>query len=179
MQSETWRHTPCHANTWPGFDNIMQSYALIFGGVEHSSLLGWSVSITGSRTVTFRFWRSFSWDPDCAGCAAIRSVHRLCRDLLPHNWADPRLIWDVECVIPSSIEVDFGNSKLESGTYPMSMHWSQEIPTNLPCKQERTLEGWELHGDCGHFLWLTPHWGSQEDCLACLGYRKLRRVIRP
>ena len=26
---------------------ILQSYALIFCGVEHSSLLGWSVSVTG------------------------------------------------------------------------------------------------------------------------------------
>ncbi len=38
------------------------------------------------------------------------------------------------------------------------------------------LVGQELQGDCGHFLWLTPHWGSLEDCLACAGYRKLRRV---
>ena len=77
MQSETWRHTPCHADAWPGFDNIMQSYALIFCGVEHSSLLGWSVSVTGwaVRSHAVFMW-SFLQDRNRAGYAAIRSVNR-------------------------------------------------------------------------------------------------------
>ena len=82
MQSETWRHTPCHADAWLGFDNIMQSYALIFCGVEHSSLLGLSVSVTGwavwSHSV---FMWLFSQDCNCAGYAAIGSV----------NWSVPWL----------------------------------------------------------------------------------------
>ena len=109
--------------------------------------------------------------------------------------ADPLLIWDAEYAIPSSLEVDFGNANLESRTDLMPVQCLNNTPTTSPWKQEReTGTGSRKHlmdenfpgrnlrdenfmGDRGHFLWLAPHWGSLEDCLAFIGYRKLCRVI--
>ena len=97
---------------------------------------------------------------------------------------------------PILLEVDFGNSNLESQTYPMPMHWSDKTSTYLTLQMNkesaflnlkrhlRKKNFWGIflwdknfQGDRGHFLWLTPHWESLEDCLACADYRKLRRVI--
>ena len=92
-----------------GIDNIMQSYALIFCGIEHSLLLGWSVSVTGwaVRSHAVYMW-SFLQDRDRAGYIAIRSVNRSVPWLAPIKFgADPKFIWDAECAIPFSLEVDF------------------------------------------------------------------------
>ena len=109
--------------------------------------------------------------------------------------ADPWLIRNAEYAIPSSLEVDFGNSNLESRTDLMLMQCSNDTPTTSIWEQEReTGTGSRKHlmdenfpgrnlrdenfmGDRGHFLWLAPHWGSLGYCLAFIGYRKLCRVI--
>ena len=38
-------NTPCHADAWPGFG--YNAILCLFWWVEHGSLLGWSISITG------------------------------------------------------------------------------------------------------------------------------------
>ncbi len=51
--------------------------------------------------------------------------------------ADPLLIWDAEYAIPSSLEVDFGNSNLETRTDLMPVQCSNDTPTTSPCKHKR------------------------------------------
>ena len=51
--------------------------------------------------------------------------------------ADMRLIWDAEYAIPSSLEVDFGNSNLESHTDLMPVQCANNTPTTSQCKHKR------------------------------------------
>ena len=83
---------------------------------------------------------------------------------------DPQSIWDAACATPSSLEVNFGNSNLESRTDLMPVQCSNNTPTTSPCKHKRetgtgsrkhsrdenflgeVLEGWKLHGGLRSFL---------------------------
>ena len=84
--------------------------------------------------------------------------------------ADLQLIWDAEYAIPSSLEVDFRNSNLESRTDLMPVQGLNDILTTSPYKQEREtgtgsrkhlrdknfleeiLEEQKLHGELRSFL---------------------------
>ena len=109
------------------------------------------------------------WEPDCA----VTRTQIIGTD----TW----LIWDAEYAIPSSLEVDFGNSNLESRTILFPCTAQKRLPLNYLANKKgkqvlrvgntrgmRTSWGKYLRdkdfiGDRGHFLWLTPHWGSLED----------------
>ncbi len=93
------------------------------------------------------------WEPDCAvTCAQIIGT-------------DTRLIWDAEYATPSSLEVDFGNSNLESRTDLMPVQCANNTPTTSPCKHKRetgtgkqeTVEGRELPG--GSTWGMKTSWG--------------------
>ena len=98
-------NTPCHADAWPGFGYIMPYYAFLCG-VEHSLLLGWSVSVTGwaVRSHAVFMW-SFLQDRDREGYIAIGSVNRSVPWLAPKNY---------RAAILSSLEVNFAHSNLEA-----------------------------------------------------------------
>ena len=135
---------------------------------------------------------------DHAGCATNGSVYWLYSDLLQYKCSWSMLDWYAECAIPSSLEVDFGNSNLESQTLgPKQPHACAEIVQHShqhhanqwgDCHIElkETLEGRELPGwhtwgmkisrGVEAILWHPPHWGSRVGCLALRGYSMLHRV---
>ena len=93
------------------------------------------------------------WEPDCAVTRA------------QIIGTDTRLIWDAEYAIPSSLEVDFGNSNLESRNDLMPVQCVNNTPTTSPCKHKRdtgtgkqeTHRGRELPG--GSTWGMKTSWG--------------------
>ena len=182
--------TQCHADAWPGLGSVLPSYAF-FCGVEHGSLLGWSVSVAGwAVRLHAVFMRSFSRDRDRAGCAEIGSGNRTKPWLAPNKMGLIRS-WSGCCECsPIHPWIDFGHSNLGSRTNLLPVQCSDNTPTTTPSERERKtgtgsrntwgtrtsrgkyLRDKNFKGDRGHILWLTPHWGSLDDCLACIGYRK-------
>ena len=167
LRSWTW-FTPWLVNFHHGLSRAVSCsfYAVIF-----------------TRSRSCRLCWDRIWEPDCAVTRA------------QIIGTDTRLIWDAEYATPSSLEVNFRVSNLESRLIlcPCNVRTTLPPPHHANTKGKQVLEAgntwgtrtsWGKYlrdknfmGDRGHFLWLAPHWGSLEDCLACIGYRKLRRVI--
>ncbi len=176
----------------------MPSYAFLCG-VEHSSLLGWSVSGTGwAMRLHAVFMQSFSRDCNHAGYAVIGSVNRSVPWLTPillgliRNWSGMRSTQSHRPLKSTSGTQTLSPTLILCPcnvwtTFPPPHHENKRGKQVLEVGNTwgmRTSRGKYLRdknfmGNHGHFLWLTPHWGSQEDCLACIGYRELHRVIRP
>ena len=142
LRSWTW-FTPWLVNFHHGLSRAVSCsfYAVIF-----------------TRSRSCRLCWDRIWEPDCAVTRA------------QIIGTDTRLIWDAEYAIPSSLEVDFGNSNLESRTDLMPVQCANNTPTTSPCKHERetgtgsrkhlrdenflgeVLEGRKLHGGSRSFL---------------------------
>ena len=146
--------TQCHADAWPGFGYVMPSYAF-FCGVEHGSLLGWSVSVAGwAVRLHAVFMRSFSRDRDRAGCAEIGSGNRTKPWLAPIKWGWSALDRAVASAVPSTLESISGTPTLG----PELTYCPCNVPTTLPSPHQAnakgkqvlgvgTLEGRELPGE--------------------------------
>ena len=142
------------------------------------------------------FMGLFSQHCNCAGCAAIGSVNLTEQWLMPNKMGLIR-VWS-SCCVSSPIHpwnwfralqrwvpnVSNAHAMFET-TLPLPYHVNEKGKQVLGVGNTwgtRTSQGKYLRdenfmGDCSHFLWLTPHWGSLEDCFAYAGYGKLRRDI--